>query len=425
VTTGDGCPLAPRAGESGGFRFEVGAADAASAARGGRLCTGHGDVETPVFMPVGTAGTVKALTWEAVWDTGCRLILGNTYHLYLRPGNELIARLGGLHRFAGWPGGILTDSAGFQIFSLAKLNRVSDEGVVFQSHLDGSRHFFTPELSMAVQQALGADIVMAFDHCLPHGADAGAVAAAVDRTTAWAVRCRAALAAAASAGRPGVLFGIVQGSTLAAQRRRSAAALRELDLPGYAIGGLSVGESKQELREMTALTAELLPLDRPRYLMGVGFPDDILQAVAAGVDMFDCVLPTRMGRTGTALTRDGRLVLRNEKYARDERPLDPDCRCPVCLRHSRAYLRHLFQAREILGAVLATMHNLHFYQDLMQGIRDAIRADRFGEYARRTQARWQSGEEVRLREIAGRDEGPDRGASGGGGEGRAGGCPGE
>ncbi len=310
------------------FAFTLTDRDPGSAARRGRLRLGHGEVETPVFMPVGTAGSVKAMTWESLWATGTRLILGNTYHLYLRPGHQRIAALGGLHRFQGWEGAILTDSAGFQVFSLAALNRVTDEGVEFRSHLDGSRHFFSPELSMEVQLDLGADIVMAFDQCVPYGVPDDEVAAAVERSGRWAVRCRDVFGGRClRGGYERVLFGIVQGGVLVDQRRRSAAELCELDLPGYGIGGLSVGEPAAARLEMTDLTASLLPEAKPRYLMGVGFPDDIIESVGCGVDMFDCVLPTRMGRTGTVLTRDGRLVVKNSAYARDELPLDPECGC--------------------------------------------------------------------------------------------------
>ena len=382
------------------FGFSVTATCAGSAARAGRLVTGHGVVETPVFMPVGTVGSVKAVTFEQVWATGARLILGNTYHLYLRPGHELVARRGGLHRFQGWDGALLTDSAGFQVFSLGDLNRVTEDGVEFRSHLDGSRHFFSPELSMEIQLALGADIVMAFDQCAAYVAEPAEVAAAVDRTTRWLGRCREVLPGRTEReGWERVLFGIMQGGVDEALRRRSAAEILEFDLPGYAVGGLSVGEPTNALREMTELAAGLLPADRPRYLMGVGFPDDILAAVAAGVDMFDCVLPTRMARTGTVLTRNGRLVIKNKEYAEDERPLDPDCPCPVCARHSRSYIRHLFQARELLAYTLATLHNLHYYQDLMAGIRATLADGTFAAFAAAQSGRWTAGEEARLRDV--------------------------
>ncbi len=382
------------------FSFTTLQRSSGTLARRGRLVTGHGVIETPVFMPVGTVGSVKAVTFEQVWATGARLILGNTYHLYLRPGHALIERAGGLHRFQGWDGALLTDSAGFQVFSLNELNRITEDGVEFRSHLDGSRHFFSPELSMEIQLGLGSDIVMAFDQCAPYGADPREVARAVERTTRWLKRCRDVFGGRAERGGwERVLFGIMQGGVDENLRRRSAAEIVELDLPGYAIGGLSVGEPTEAMREMTELAAGLLPDAKPRYLMGVGFPDDILASVAAGVDMFDCVLPTRMARTGTVLTRDGRVVIKNQEYAEDGRPLDPDCGCPVCTRHSRSYIRHLFQAREILGPTLATIHNLHFYQDLMAGIRTAIEEDRYAEHARTVAGRWNEGEQRRLDEV--------------------------
>jgi len=382
------------------FGFTVEKTDPHSMARTGLLSTGHGQVETPVFMPVGTVGSVKAVTFEQVWATGARIILGNTYHLYLRPGHELVRRQGGLHRFQGWDGALLTDSAGFQVFSLNELNRITEDGVEFRSHLDGSRHFFSPELSMEVQLALGADIVMAFDQCAAYGADPREVVAAVDRTTSWLKRCREVFGGRDFRdGWERVLFGIMQGGVDETLRRRSAAEILELDLPGYAIGGLSVGEPTTAMREMTELAAGLLPSDRPRYLMGVGFPDDILASVTAGVDMFDCVLPTRMARTGTVLTRDGRLVIKNREFAEDSRPIDDECGCPVCARHSRAYIRHLFQAREILASALATIHNLHFYQELMSGIREAIRQERFEAFSSEVSGRWMDGETARLDEV--------------------------
>ncbi len=378
------------------FAFAVEQRDAASSARTGRLVTPHAELPTPVFMPVGTVGSVKAVTFEQLAATGARLILGNTYHLYLRPGHELIARLGGLRRFQGWDGAVLTDSAGFQVFSLGDLNRVTDDGVEFRSHLDGSKHFFSPESSIEVQLALGADIVMAFDQCVRYGASGAEVAAGVDRTSSWLQRCRAVLPGRLSlGGYERVLFGIMQGGLDREQRQRSADAIVAADLPGYAIGGLSVGEPPAAMHELTALAADLLPDDRPRYLMGVGFPDDIVTAVAAGVDMFDCVLPTRMGRTGTALTWDGRLVVKNQTYAADERPIDSACGCPTCRRHTRAYLRHLFQAGEVLALTLATLHNLYFYQELMHRIRVAIRDGRFASFAAETTARWREGERQR------------------------------
>ena len=386
------------------FDFSVTHSDAGSGARCGVLHTPHGDVPTPVFMPVGTVGTVKAMTFEQVAATGARIILGNTYHLYLRPGAELVESLGGLHRFQGWDGAVLTDSAGFQVFSLTDLVKVTEDGVHFRSHLDGSRLFFTPELSMEIQCALGADIVMAFDQCVAADAGPAEVARGVDRTGRWLRRCVESFGPGGrrrNSSHQQVLFGIMQGGTSIAERRRSAEDIVQLDLPGYAIGGLSVGEPKELLHAMTAESAPLLPSDRPRYLMGVGYPDDILAAVLAGVDMFDCVLPTRMARTGSVLTWDGRLVVKNSGYARDERPLDPDCPCPTCRRHSRAYIRHLFQSREILGPMLATQHNLWFYQELMRGIAGAIERDHLVAYAHEVTDRWNAGERERLDRIAG------------------------
>ncbi len=386
------------------FSFAVTHAADNCRARTGVLTTGHGVVETPVFMPVGTVGAVKAVTFEQVWATGARLILGNTYHLYLRPGHDLIGRFGGLHKFEGWDGVLLTDSAGFQVFSLNELNRITEDGVEFRSHLDGSKHFFSPELSMEVQLALGADIVMAFDQCAAYGAEPGEVARAVERTTRWLGRCKDVFGGRGYRdGWERVLFGIMQGGVDEALRRRSAAEIVEMDLPGYAIGGLSVGEPTSAMREMTELAAGLLPVEKPRYLMGVGFPDDILASVGAGIDMFDCVLPTRMARTGTVLTRDGRLVIKNKTCAEDARPIDEECGCPACARHSRAYIRHLFQAREMLGPTLATIHNLHYYQELMADIRQAIRQGRYPEFAVAATARWQAGEAARLDAAGTRD----------------------
>jgi len=311
------------------------------------------------------------VTFEQVEATGAGIILGNTYHLHLRPGHELVAERGGLQRFLGWRGAMLTDSAGFQVFSLTDLVKVDEDGVSFRSHLDGARLRFTPEVSMEIQLGLGADIIMAFDQCVPAGAPATEVAQSVDRTQRWLERCVATVGPGGrhlGADYERVLFGIMQGATSVAERRRHAAMLTQLELPGYAIGGLSVGEPKAVLHEMTAVTAELLPDDRPRYLMGVGYPDDIVTAVLAGVDMFDCVLPTRMARTGSVLTWDGRLVVKNRDYERDDQPIDPSCPCPVCRRHSRAYIRHLFQARELLGPDDATA----FYAEVQRALTAAI-----------------------------------------------------
>jgi len=366
-----------------GFGFECTHTD--GRARRGRLHTDHGVIETPVFMPVGTQATVKGLTPEQIRATGASMILANTYHLYLRPGHERIARLGGLHRFSTWDGAMLTDSGGFQVFSLGDLREIDDDGVSFRSHLDGSPHRFTPEHAMDVQAALGADVVMAFDECPALPAADEDVARAVDRTVAWARRCRDHFGPRRrhEAGHQQALFGIVQGGLVASERARCAEALIELDLPGYAIGGLSVGESKDDMHRTSRSTAALLPADRPRYLMGVGYPEDIVAAVAGGVDMFDCVLPTRLARHGTLLTEAGRIHLRNARFAEDERPPDPACDCPVCRRFSRAYLRHLVVAGELLGMILGTVHNVTHYQRLMREIRDAIEAGRFEQLADR------------------------------------------
>jgi len=363
-----------------GFGFEVTGRD--GAARRGRLRTGHGDVDTPVFMPVGTQATVKSLTAAQVAATGAGLILGNTYHLYLRPGADVVREMGGLHRFAAWPGAMLTDSGGFQVFSLSGLTRVDTDGVDFRSHLDGSRHRFTPESAMAIQADLGADIVMAFDHCPALPATRGEVAAAVDRTVDWARRCASWFGPRRRDPHPHeqVLFGIVQGGLEEDLRRECAEALVALDLPGYAIGGLSVGEAKEDMHRLAGFTAACLPEPKPRYVMGVGFPEDILAAVAGGVDMFDCVLPTRMARNGTLLTRAGRLALKNARFARDPRPVEEDCDCLGCREHTRAYLRHLIIAGETLGLTLCTLHNLRFYQRLMAGIRDAIASGRYAAH---------------------------------------------
>lgn len=348
------------------FRFELLATD--GAARRGRLHTAHGIVDTPAFMPVGTAATVKAMTAGMLRATGAQIVLANTYHLMLRPGAERVERLGGLHRFMAWPGPILTDSGGFQVMSLAARRAIDEDGVVFSSHLDGSRHALTPERCMAIQHMLDATITMVLDECPAYPIDRDEAAASMRRTMRWAARCRSAWRT-----RPGYgLFGIVQGSVDPELRRESAGRLVEIGFDGYAIGGLAVGETKPMMDETVALTCEALPADRPRYLMGVGKPADLARAIARGVDMFDCVLPTRSGRTGQAWTRAGPLNLRNARHADDPAPLDPDCACPACRDHSRAYLHHLVRSNEILGAMLLTWHNLHFYQHLMVEMRDAI-----------------------------------------------------
>jgi queuine tRNA-ribosyltransferase len=326
-------------------------------------------------MPVGTLATVKGIAAGDLTAMGYGLLLANTYHLYLRPGDERIARLGGLHRFAGWSGAYLTDSGGYQVFSLAGLRKVEEDGIRFRSHLDGSPVFFTPESVMAIQRNLGADIAMAFDECVAYPCDYAYARAAMERTHRWAERCRNAHDGRTASGRPQALFGIVQGATYRDLREESAAHLSALDLPGYAIGGLAVGEDRQTRNQCVAWSVAGLPDDRPRYLMGVGTPPDILDAVRRGVDMFDCVLPTRNGRTGQAFTSQGILNIRNACYADDESPLDPRCACVVCRNHSRAYLRHLFVTHEMLGPVLMTHHNLSYYAAFMESIRAAIHAD--------------------------------------------------
>ncbi len=350
------------------FRFDVLATD--GAARTGRMTTAHGTVETPAFMPVGTAATVKAMTPQAVAASGADMVLANSYHLMLRPGAERVADLGGLHRFMAWPGPILTDSGGFQVMSLAELRRIDDDGVTFRSHLDGSTRRLTPESSVALQHALDSTVSMVLDECTPFPVEESDASTSMRRSMRWAERARMAFEA-----RPGYgLFGIVQGSVFDDLRRESAARLVDIGFDGYAIGGLAVGEGPEALIETAALTAALLPTDRPRYLMGVGRPEDIVAAVAAGVDMFDCVLPTRSGRNGQAFTGLGKLNIRNAGHAADPSPLDPSCPCPTCRSHSRAYLHHLVRSGEILGAILMTQHNLHHYQHLMGQLREAIAA---------------------------------------------------
>lgn len=358
------------------LQFEITARDPRSHARCGVLRLPHGEVETPVFMPVGTQGTVKAMTQEELERLDFRIILCNTYHLYLRPGHERVAQAGGLHRFIAWEGNILTDSGGFQVFSLQGLRRVYEDGVKFQSHLDGSYHYFTPERAIEIQHALGADIIMAFDECPPYPCTWEQAGQAVERTHRWALRCLQAHDTAQA------LFGIVQGSVYEDLREQSARFISGQDFAGVAIGGVSVGEEKSEIHRIVAFTTPLLPESKPRYLMGVGEPDDILQAVASGVDMFDCVLPTRLARNAVMMTRRGRVNLRNARFADDFGPVDLDCDCLVCQRYCAAYIRHLFNAREILAARLATYHNLYFYQKLMQDVRRAIREGNLEQFTR-------------------------------------------
>jgi queuine tRNA-ribosyltransferase len=364
------------------FRFEILHRDTTSRARSGRMHTAHGTVETPVFMPVGTMATVKAVGQDELQTLGAEIILGNTYHLMLRPGEEAIRELGGLHRFMAWPRAILTDSGGFQVFSLAKSRKITDQGVVFQSHVDGSSHLLTPERAIAIQETLGSDVMMAFDECPPSTAAREEVEAALVRTTAWLHRC-----AAAWKRGPNALFGIVQGGLDVALRRRHIEEVCAVDLPGYALGGYSVGELPERMHASFAEVVPYLPADRPRYVMGVGTPVDLMHAIAAGVDMFDCVMPTRAARTGLLFTSEGRLIVRNAPYARDERPPDASCTCYTCRTHSRAYLRHLFTTHEILGLRLNSLHNLHHFVNLMAQARAAIAEDRFAAFAKDVIAR--------------------------------------
>ncbi|MGK7868634.1 tRNA guanosine(34) transglycosylase Tgt [Falsiroseomonas sp. E2-1-a20] len=354
------------------------------AARAGTLHTAHGEVPTPVFMPVGTAGTVKAMTADAVRSTGARMVLGNTYHLMLRPGAERVARLGGLHRMMDWHGPILTDSGGFQVMSLSGLRKLDADGVTFQSHIDGSKHRITPERSVQIQHLLGADVTMCFDECTPFPATPDQAADSMRLSMRWAARSREAFVAREGHG----LFGIVQGSTYPDLRAESVAALTAIGFEGYAIGGLAVGEGQAEMLRMLDVTAPLLPQAAPRYLMGVGTPSDLIASVRRGVDMFDCVIPTRSGRTGRAYTSRGVLNLRNARHAEDLSPLDPDCDCPACRNHSRAYLHHLIKAEEMLGPMLLTWHNIRYYQTLMTRLRDAILAGRFEAEAAAIEAGW-------------------------------------
>jgi len=371
-----------------GFSFGVEAHD--GRARAGRLATPHGEVETPVFMPVGTAGAVKAVLHRDLREIGARILLANTYHLMLRPGDALVSGLGGLHGFTGWDGPFLTDSGGYQVFSLAALRVLDEEGVRFRSHLDGTAHLLSPERSMQIQQNLGADITMAFDECPPGDAPREVVAEATARTTRWARRSRDA-----HHREDQWLFGIVQGGVHLDLRETSARELVEIGFPGYAVGGLSVGEPKPGRDRVLEHLDPVLPADKPRYLMGVGTPEDLIDSVARGFDMFDCVLPTRNARNGQVFTSRGRLSIRNARYRNDPRPPDPDCACPTCRSASRAYLRHLHQAHEMGAATLLTVHNLFFYLDMMRSMRQSIRLCRFeewrGEALRRLAASEQDG----------------------------------
>ncbi|QPQ56050.1 tRNA guanosine(34) transglycosylase Tgt [Allosphingosinicella flava] len=362
-----------------GFSFHISATD--GAARTGTISMLRGEIRTPAFMPVGTAATVKAMKPADVRAAGADIILGNTYHLMLRPGAERMARLGGLHHFMGWERPILTDSGGYQVMSLSELRKMSEEGVSFKSHLDGSAHMITPERSMEIQRLLGSDIVMAFDECTSYPATRDQAAASMERSMRWAKRSRDGFDMGEDHAARAALFGIQQGSMEEDLRRISADKLIDIGFDGYAVGGLAVGEGQAEMFRVLDFAPDMLPHDKPRYLMGVGKPDDIVGAVERGIDMFDCVLPTRSGRNGQAFTHDGPLNIRNAKFAEDQGPLDPDCSCPVCATWSRAYLHHLIRAGEILGAMLMTEHNIGFYQQLMQGLRDAIEEGKLKNFA--------------------------------------------
>ncbi|MCK5879449.1 MAG: tRNA guanosine(34) transglycosylase Tgt [Holophagae bacterium] len=345
--------------------------DRDTAARRGVLRTAHGEIPTPIFMPVGTQGTVKALTPEMVKECGAKIILGNTYHLFLRPGHELVRDMGGLHTFMNWDGPILTDSGGYQVFSLGKLRKIKEEGVFFQSHIDGSPHFLNPEQAVEIQNALGSDIAMVLDECPPYPSEYDYISRSLDLTLRWAARSRAAWTdSVAESGR--YQFGIVQGGMIKELRHRATASLMEIGFDGYAIGGLSVGEPKHLMREVLSYSVDWLPEDKPRYLMGVGKPDDILDAVSRGVDMFDCVLPTRNARNGQLFTRFGPINIKRSEFREDKGPIDEDCDCYTCRHYTRAYLRHLYQAKEILSSVLNTIHNVRFFVKLLEDVRTAI-----------------------------------------------------
>ncbi len=366
------------------FKFEVLQKDNQSRGRLGRIETAQGVINTPVFMPVGTQATVKTLAPEELYEIGVDIILSNTYHLYLRPGDHLIAEGGGLHSFMNWKRNILTDSGGFQVFSLSKLRKITDEGVYFNSHIDGSTHFLSPEKVMEIEQNLGADIAMCFDECSPYPCSFADAEKAVSRTTLWAQKCKSV-----HNHKEQVLFGIIQGSVFPELRQRSAYELLELDFPGYAIGGVSVGEPKQEMYEILGQTSPLLPEEKPRYLMGVGEPEDLIEGVRQGIDMFDCVIPTRLARHGTAYTKNGKITVRNAVFTRDFSPLDPDCGCRVCRNYSRAYIRHLVKANEILGLRLLSYHNVYFLVNLMENIRDAILRGDFLRFSHNFFSRYQ------------------------------------
>ena len=360
------------------IKFELLKVCKQSGARLGRIHTPHGVIDTPTFMPVGTQGTVKGMSPDELKELNAQIILGNTYHLYMRPGCDVIKEAKGLHEFINWDKPILTDSGGFQVFSLGNSRDIKEEGVIFKSHIDGSKHLFTPEKAMEIQNILGSDIMMAFDECIPYPSEYDYVSKSVDRTTRWARRC---LDAHKNTEKQ-ALFGIVQGGMYKDLRAKSATDLIEMDFPGYAIGGLSVGEPAEEMYDILQYTAPLLPRDKPRYLMGVGSPDYLIEGIKRGIDMFDCVWPTRIGRNGTVMTSKGRIIVRDAKYAKDFSPLDEECNCYACRNFTRAYIRHLFKAGEMLGLRLATWHNLAFLLGLMKKARQAITDDRFDDFRR-------------------------------------------
>ena len=361
--------------------FTLIAKDKNSQARIGKLFTAHGEIDTPCFMPVGTQGTVKTLSPAELEDSGAQIILANAYHIFLRPGLEVIKKAGGLHKFMSWPKSLLTDSGGYQIFSLALLRKVSDAGVEFQSHIDGMKHFFTPETVVQIQTDYGSDIIMPLDECVHYPCAKDYAEVAMSRTIDWAKRSKTAINGyRAASQKQNLLFAIIQGSTYEDLRRECAKALTEIDFDGFAIGGVSVGEPQDLRYNITHLVASMLPEGRPRYLMGVGMPQEILESVGMGIDMFDCVIPTRYGRNGTAFTSIGKLTVRNSPYIEDLKPLDPKCSCYTCKNFSRSYLRHLFNTQELLGLRLVTLHNVHFYLELMRKAREAIRQDKFTEF---------------------------------------------
>lgn len=358
------------------FKFELIKESKDSKARLGKIYTNHGEIETPVFMPVGTRATVKTMTPEELKNLNAQIILGNTYHLYLKPGTEIIEKAGGLHKFMNWDKPILTDSGGFQVFSLSDNRKIIEEGVEFRSHIDGSKHFISPEKSIEIQNILGSDIIMAFDECAPYPADYGYIKKSMERTTRWAQRCKDYHKNTKNQA----LFGIIQGGMFKDLRKESAESLVDMDFPGYAVGGLSVGEPLSLMKDILGYTTDFMPKDKPRYLMGVGTPDYLFEAVERGIDMADCVLPTRIARNGTVMTSSGRLIIKNGKYKDDFSPLDHECDCYVCKNYSRAYIRHLFNVGEILALRLATIHNLHFLIDLMEKIKKSIKEDYFLEF---------------------------------------------